>query len=101
MTVAKRRVEVTFDTALPCGTIGRFTLDKELWVAVPHTKYRRLTTVIDRLIGHNARVRRELIRWINAWPDDAVRVAAALGIVSSAEELGKEIVEEKMRAQIS
>jgi hypothetical protein len=95
---SKRRVEVTFDTALPCGTIGRFTLDKESWIAVPHTKYRRLTTVIDRLIGHNARVRRELIRWINAWPNDADRVAAAFGIINSAEELSNDVIDEKMRA---
>lgn len=101
MPKSKRRVEVTFDTGLPNGTIGRFTLNKEAWIAIPHSKYRRLTAVLDRMIGYNANLRRALIRWMNTWPDDAARVAAALDIVNSAEELSNDVIREKIEAVTS
>jgi len=101
MPKTKRRVEVTFDTGLPNGTIGRFTVDKQLWIALPHSKYRRLTAVLDRLIGLNANLRRDLIQWINQWPDDAERVSAALRIVGSAEELSNDMKDEKVKAVTS
>jgi hypothetical protein len=96
--VSARRVNVEFDTHLPMGTVGRFTIDKERWIALPQAKYGRLLAVIDRILGNNNRIRTEMLRWINHWPDDAERVVRVLDIVSATEELTADMITEKTKA---
>lgn len=93
-----RRCQVTFETSLPMGTVGRFTLDGERWIALPQAKYTRILTIIDLMLGQNARIRTELVRWINHWPDDAARVAGVLEMVGRVEELSSEVITEKTEA---
>lgn len=93
-----RRCQVTFETSLPMGTVGRFTVDGRRWIALPQAKYTRLRTIVDLMVGLNARLRTELVRWMNQWPDDALRVSRALEMVSAAEKLSSEVITEKTEA---
>lgn len=96
-----RRVQIEFSTGLPRGTVGCFTLDKEAWVALPQAKYRRILACVDRMLGANNRIRSEMIRWINHWPGDAVRVASILEIIGRTERLAADVLPEKTEARTS
>ena len=77
MTQTTKSVKVTFtEGELPGGRHATFKVGKEQWTAWPNSKHAANMTIIDRLIGALSRVRVQCINWLNAWPQDAQRVAA-------------------------
>lgn len=90
-----KQKKVTFAQSLPMGTRGTFTHDGELWIAYPSTKNQRINSLIDRMLGSHKRIMNELVRWLNAWPDDAERVTRVLEIIGSAVQLHDEVLHEK------
>lgn len=93
--MAVKRVQVTFDNSLPLGTRGTFIHDKQLWIAVPMSKWTDTVGVTDRLLGIVSRVRAQLTQWVGARPEDSARIVPVLQILAAAEAL----VHEKIEAQ--
>lgn len=91
--------KVTFATSMPMGTRATFTHDGELWVAYPATKNQRIFAVTDRLIGIHAGITKEMIRWINARPQDADLIARVLERTMSARKVQQELIIEKTEAR--
>jgi len=94
----KKRREVTFDTGLPRGTCATFTHEGERWIAYPQSKMLAILTVNDRLLGVLGGIHADLIRWMNAHPEDAARVVRILTRVNRIQELYDELATEKVRA---
>lgn len=91
-------LKVTFSQSLPMGTRGTFTHDGELWIAYPSKKNTRILSVIDRLLGVHEGITKEMIRWINARPQDAELVTKVLERVARAKQIHEELVTEKAKA---
>ena len=86
-----KSVKVTFhEGGLPGGTFATFKVGKELYVAWPMPKHRAAQAVIDRLIGALSRVRGQAIGFINAYPQDAARIAKLLEIARDADAVAAE-----------
>lgn len=93
-----KRLNVTFNTGLPLGTRGTFTLDGQRWIALPDDKYQRIGAVMDRMIGALTWIRDELTRWLAANPGDATRIAAILAVIARADHNRKDLALDKARA---
>jgi hypothetical protein len=90
--------KVSFKTGLPMGVHATFTHDKELWIAVPASKYQRISATIDRLIGIHSRINRDMVGWLNFYPEDGVRAAKILEMTVRAREIRDVLVREKIEA---
>ena len=95
-----KQLKVTFASSLPMGTRATFTHDGELWIAYPSTKNQRLFTITDRLIGIHQGITNEMLRWINERPQDATLVTRVLERVERANEMTKELINEKTEARV-
>lgn len=96
-----KRLNVTFKTGLPMGERANFTYQGELWVGLPARKYTRIVAVLDRIIGIHVSMQREMIRWINARPQDAELVVRVLDRLARSRQLHSEIINDKVRTQIA
>ena len=96
-----KRLQVTFNVGLPLGTHASFKHDGEWWIAYPSAKYTRIVTCIDRMLGIYSMIRKDMLRWINNWPDDATRVLAILDRAQRAQLLALEIIDDKAKAATS
>jgi hypothetical protein len=85
--------KVTFDTALPRGTCATFTHEGQRWIAYPQDKAIAVATVVDRMLGCVDRVRDDLVRWMNAHPEDAAQLVPLLARTSRAKEFAREKVQ--------
>ena len=85
--------KLTFTDGLPRGTCATFTHDGQRWMAYPQEKVTAIAAVIDKLVGTLSGVRRELLWWINAHPEDAAWVVKILGRVNNIQEITKEKAE--------
>lgn len=95
-----KRLKVTFKNGLPVGIRAEFEYEKEAWIALPRSKYRRILSVLDRLIGIYSVIITDSLGIINDHPEDAARVAKILEKASAAQKLWYEISGEKTRAVI-
>lgn len=93
------KVAVTFHDGLPIGTRGTFTHNGQRWIALPHNKYVRIVSAIDRLIGALAGIQDDMLRMINDHPADAVRIASILGRIKRVRTLHRELATDKVKAQ--
>jgi hypothetical protein len=87
--------KVTFATSLPMGERGTFTHDGDIWIAYRASKNQAIHALVDRLIGLHAGVQREMVRWLNARPQDADLVAQVLRWTAQAKFVQQEIITEK------
>lgn len=94
-----KRLQVTFRDWLPMGTSATFKHDGQLWIAYPSTKNTRILAGVDRMIGIYGRVTADMVRWINDWPDDAIRVTAILESIGRGQTLARELIIEKTEAR--
>lgn len=94
-------LKVTFNKSLPMGTRGTFTHDGELWISYPAKKNQQLFAINDRLIAIHRVIQDDMIKWLNDWPTDAMRVTAVLERVSRGLALHRELVHDKTEAAIS
>ena len=85
--------KLMFSDGLPRGTCATFTHEGQRWMAYPQDKVSALGSVIDRLVGALNGVRRDLIWWINAHPEDAAWVVEMLGRVEDHHEIAKQKAE--------
>lgn len=90
--------KVTFDDGLPLGLRATFKHEGERWVAYPDVKYRKIVTVMDRLIGMHSHIAKLMVSWVNSWPGDAERVAKVMEITHRARGLGRSVTMEKVEA---
>lgn len=90
--------KVTFDDGLPLGLRGTFTHEGQRWIAYPDEKYRKIITVLDRLIGMHSHISKLMVSWVNSWPADAERVAKVMEITHRARALGRSATMEKVEA---
>jgi hypothetical protein len=95
-----KQLKVTFASSLPLGTRATFTHDGELWVAYPREKNQRIFAVTDKLIGIHEGITKEMLRWINARPQDAELVTRVLERAQRARALTKELIVEKTEARV-
>lgn len=94
-----KQKKVTFATSMPMGTRATFTHEGELWIAYPQSKSQRILAVTDRLIGLHAGIAKEMVRWINARPQDADLIARVLERTASARKIQQELICEKTEAR--
>jgi hypothetical protein len=87
--------KVTFATSLPMGERGTFTHDGDIWIAYRASKNQAIHALVDRLIGLHAGVQREMLRWINARPQDADLVAQVLRWTTQARKVQHELIQQK------
>ena len=92
------RKEVTFCNGLPRGTCATFKHDGELWIAHPIKKYVRILTCLDRVIGVQERIIKDMTGWINNHPTDAPLLAMLAKSVGRARGFYAEVSEEKCQA---
>lgn len=96
-----KSLKVTFNQSLPMGTRGVFTHEGETWIAYPAKKNQQIFMINDRLIAIHKAIQDDLIRWINDWPTDSVRVNAVLERVARGLALNKELIHDKTEVAIS
>ena len=96
-----KNVKVTFAQSLPMGTRGTFTHDGELWIAYTAKKNQALFAITDRMLGILDRISDDMVRWINDWPGDALRVTGVMERVSRIRGEVEELTHEKTQARIS
>ena len=96
-----KRIAVTFGTGLPLGERAIFRHDGRMWVAYPAKKNERILAVIDRMIGIYSKMAQDMLIWLNSHPEDAERVVFLAGQVRRAQNLQKQLVEEKISAVTS
>jgi hypothetical protein len=87
--------KVTFATSLPMGERGTFTHDGDVWIAYRASKNQAIHGMVDRLIGLHAGAHREMLRWLNARPQDAELVAQVLRWTAQARTIHQELITEK------
>lgn len=92
MTEVKTK-KVTFDTSLPRGTCATFTHEGTRWFAYPQDKVTAIGVVHTRILGAVNQVRDDLLRWINAHPEDAAHIAAIVARTDQAKALAREKVQ--------
>lgn len=91
-----KKISVTFDDGLPHGVHASFKHERELWIAYPATKNRRILALVDRLVGIHAGIQDQMIRWINARPNDADLITLVLEKTARARRIHAEVITEKM-----
>ena len=96
-----KSVKITFADGLPLGTRGTFRRDGQWWIALPMSKYQRITAVIDRLLGVHAGIASEMLRWINARPQDAELITHVLERTALARSVHRRYALEKTEARVS
>jgi len=94
-----KRIAVDFGTGLPNGTCATFKHDGELWIAYPQSKNKRILAAVDRIIGITDRIEKDMIRWINKWPEDGSRVAEVMILVARIHALKNDLAVNKIEAQ--
>lgn len=94
-----KQKKVTFAVSMPMGTRATFTHEGELWIAYPASKNQRIFAVTDQLIGLHAGITKEMIRWINARPQDADLIARVLERTATARKIQQELIVEKTKAR--
>lgn len=94
-TVSKK---VTFNDGLPLGVNAMFTHDGEQWIAHPVKKYRKITAVMDRILGLHSYTTKLMVSWVNSWPEDGERVAKVMEITQRARQEGLAAALEKAEA---
>lgn len=94
-TVSKK---LTFNDGLPLGIHATFTHEGQKWIAHPLTKYRKITAVMDRILGLHSYVNKLMIFWVNSWPEDAEKVAKVMEVTQRARAEGKAVAMEKAEA---
>jgi hypothetical protein len=95
-----KRIAIEFTDHPPMGTCGRFTRDGERWIAIPQSKYVRLLTITDRMLGVSTAITEDMLGWINEWPADGIRVARVLERVTQMRSLIQDVAIEKMEATV-
>lgn len=96
-----KKKDVTFKVGLPMGRNATFTHEKELWIAVPASKYSAILGVTDHLIAIHHKIAKDMVRWMNHFPEDAVRAGKILKRVNVAFETHRELVQDKTKARVS
>lgn len=96
-----KSVKVTFAQSLPMGTRATFTVDKELWIAWPSEKNKRIFGVTDRLIGAHKQMIKDMIGMVNDHPEDAVRIAGIIERANAAIAFHNEMLSEKTESRVS
>jgi hypothetical protein len=94
-----KRVQITVKRGLPMGLHASFTYEGEPWVAHPAWKYRRIVSVLDRLIGLQAGIHHEMMRWIKARPQDTDLVVRVIERLARGRRIQQELIEDKVRTQ--
>ena len=92
------RREVTFHSGLPRGTCATFKHEGELWIAHPAKKYTRILTCLDRVIGVQDRLIKDMTTWINNHPSDAPLLVMLAEAVGRARRFRDEVAQEKCEA---
>lgn len=90
--------KITFNDGLPLGVHATFMHEGERWIAHPLTKYRKIATVMDRMLGLHSHMVKTMILWVNSWPEDGERVARIMEIAQSARAEGRALAMEKILA---
>lgn len=93
------RREVEFHTGLPRGTCATFKHDGELWIAHPVKKYVRILTCLDRMLGAQERIVRDMTTWINNHPGDAPLLVMLAEAAGRARRFYDEVAQEKCQAE--
>ena len=96
-----KSVKITFADGLPLGARGTFKRNGQWWIAVPMSKYQRITAVIDRLLGVHAGIASEMLRWINARPQDIELITRVLERTALARSVHRQYALEKTEARVS
>lgn len=90
--------KLTFNDGLPLGIHATFTHEGERWIAVPVTKYRKISAAMDRMGGLFSHINKLMVLWVNSWPEDGAKVAQILEIAQHARAEGKAATMEKVEA---
>ena len=82
--------KLTFDDGLPLGERAMFTHNDERWICIPLSRYTRLLTACDLLIGGLDRAKAATVRWLAANPGDIARAGELLAIIANQHEIIQE-----------
>lgn len=99
--VATEEHRIEFATNLPMGTRGIFERDGVVWIARRADRDQAMFSILDRYAGIFKRINDDLITWINQRPGDAQLVAKVLELITGAEELRRNLMEEKAKVATS
>lgn len=92
----KQTLEVAFATGLPMGTRGVFKYNGVVWIARTAARDQGMFVLLDRYAGIFKRINNEMVSWINRRPGDTELVTGVLELITGAEELRRELMQEKM-----
>ena len=90
--------KLTFNDGLPMGVHATFTHEGQKWIAVPLTKYQKISSVMDRMNGLFSHINKLMVSWVNSWPEDGAKVAQIMEIAQRARAEGKAATMERIEA---
>lgn len=93
-----KKINVTFTRGLPFGDQGTFKHDGQSWTAYPTRKQSRILAVVDRLLGSQRALGRDMVAWLNTHPEDAERVLMLIERINDGAALYETLVVEKVDA---